>query len=243
MTARAIVGLVFDVQGTLLDFFTPVSRAVGAALAERGLETDPAAIVNAWRRTYFEAAAAVAAGAPFRSAAQVYRDGLDAVLDARPEGRAFTAADRDALSEAWTRLVPWPDTVAGLCALRPHHMLAALSNGGMGATIAMTQRHDLAFHAVLTGELVRSYKPSSALYRLAIASLGVPAEQLMMVASHPYDLEAARRHGMRTAFIHRPLEYGPAARNDAAPPAGTDLVAADLHDLVRQLGAHRAGHG
>lgn len=232
-----IAGLVFDVQGTLLDFFTPVSRAVGAALAARGLDADPTTIVNAWRRTYFEAAGAIAGGAPFKPTAQVYRDGLDAVLDARPEGRAFSPADRDALSRVWTRLEPWPDTVAGLRLLRPRHMLVALSNGAMGATIAMSARHDLAFHAVLTGELVRSYKPAPEVYRLAIMSLGEPAERLMMVAAHPYDLEAARGQGMRTAFIHRPFEYGPATRNDAAPPPGTDLVAADLLDLARQLGA------
>jgi 2-haloacid dehalogenase len=55
----------------------------------------------------------------------------------------------------------------------------------------------------------------------------------MMVAAHPMDLEGARRAGLRTAFIDRPLEYGP-----DSPPRGdpkADLSVKDLEELAARL--------
>ena len=209
-----------------------------AALRARGLDADLPALTNHWRRTYSEATQAVARGErPFVPAAAIYRDGLDAVLAAAGLEAPFSGPDRDALSLVWTALESWPDTVEGLRRLRPHHLLVTLTNGGLPSTIRMAARHDLAFHAILTTGAVGSYKPHPSTYDHAIASLELPAERILMVASHPYDLEAAARRGMRTAFIHRPLEYGPETENQAAPPPGTDLVADDLLDLARGLGA------
>jgi 2-haloacid dehalogenase len=56
-----------------------------------------------------------------------------------------------------------------------------------------------------------------------------------MVAAHGADLEAAASAGLRTAYIHRPLERG-AGRTGAPPPPGVDLVGEDLLDLAIQLG-------
>lgn len=60
----------------------------------------------------------------------------------------------------------------------------------------------------------------------------------MMVAAHERDLEASRKVGLRTAYIHRPLEWGPERADDAERPAESayDVVAADLVDLAEQLG-------
>ena len=59
----------------------------------------------------------------------------------------------------------------------------------------------------------------------------------MMVAAHNYDLAAARSHGMRTAFVPRPTEYGPAQETDLKAESDWDVVAKDMEDLARQLGA------
>ena len=57
----------------------------------------------------------------------------------------------------------------------------------------------------------------------------------MLVAAHPWNLAGARRAGLATAFVDRPLEYGSgsAARED--PDA--DESVADLHDLAERLAA------
>ena len=236
MTAPA--ALVFDVQGTLLDFYTPVRDALSDALAASAIDADPDALTNAWRGTYFTGMGRVTDGnRDFVPTATIYREGLDEILASISGAQALTAADRDTLTAVWTRLVPWPDTVSGLHRLRRNRILAALTNGGMAGTVATAARHDLGFHAILSTELVRTFKPAPASYRLALDCLGLPPERVMMVASHPYDLEAARSHGMRTAFVERPSEFGPHRSNDAAAPAGTDLVVPGITALAAALDA------
>jgi 2-haloacid dehalogenase len=57
-----------------------------------------------------------------------------------------------------------------------------------------------------------------------------------MVAAHNYDLAAARREGMATAFVPRPLELGPGQKSDLEPEAAWDVVAKDFEDLAARLG-------
>ncbi len=234
----AIDALVFDVQGTLLDFFTPVSRAFTTALVEReAASVDVAALTNHWRRTYFAGMERVTSGGRgFVPTATIYREGLDEVLEAAGLSGRIEPAARDALTEIWTALEPWPDTADGLRRLRRRFRLVALTNGGFAATLAMSARHDLAFHALLTSDLIDAFKPDRRMYRLAIRALGLPPDRIAMVASHPYDLEAAHGEGMQAIFIDRPLEFG-TAPNDARPPACTGLAARDCLDLASLLGS------
>jgi len=60
---------------------------------------------------------------------------------------------------------------------------------------------------------------------------------VMMVAAHAGDLDAAKALGLRTAFIHRPNEFGPAAKPPAMPEAGKyDFLATSFTDLATQVG-------
>lgn len=59
----------------------------------------------------------------------------------------------------------------------------------------------------------------------------------MLVAAHRSDLRAAHEAGLRTAYVSRPLEYGP-GREVRMPAEGEfDLLASDFLDLADQLGA------
>jgi 2-haloacid dehalogenase len=57
----------------------------------------------------------------------------------------------------------------------------------------------------------------------------------MMVAAHPDDLKMAQACGLRTAFVPRPLEYGPAGEAQNSMDMDFDLVAHDFQDLALQL--------
>lgn len=59
----------------------------------------------------------------------------------------------------------------------------------------------------------------------------------MLVAAHPSDLRAARACGRRTAFIARPLEFGPRAPAALPDPAEFDVAADSLTSLTEQLEA------
>jgi 2-haloacid dehalogenase len=58
---------------------------------------------------------------------------------------------------------------------------------------------------------------------------------LMLVAAHPSDLRAARSCGLRTAYVHRPLEFGAGVPREV--DRSFDLCASDFLDLASQLGA------
>ena len=57
-----------------------------------------------------------------------------------------------------------------------------------------------------------------------------------MVAAHAGDLDAARGLGLKTAFVPRPLERGPAASAEQITGGSCDVVAADFRDLADKLG-------
>jgi 2-haloacid dehalogenase len=96
---------------------------------------------------------------------------------------------------------------------------------------------------ILSAESVRRYKPDPAVYRMAVNRLQLPPGEIMMVASHKYDLEAAAALGLRTAFVPRPREFGPRGQPDQPAPGDSfDLVAQDFIELAAQLGT-RADDG
>jgi 2-haloacid dehalogenase len=102
--------------------------------------------------------------------------------------------------------------------------------------VAVVKHAALPFDAVLTAELAQNYKPAPAVYQLAVDYLGYRPDEIMMVACHKYDLKAARAFGMRTAFVARPLEFGPGVQPDIAPEPWFDVYAGSFVALAEALG-------
>ena len=234
----SIRAMIFDIQGTAVDFHQPLLRMGAAVNAAKRLEIDWTAMSTEWRQLYREGMDAVIAGhRAWIRVDHIYREALDVLLDRADLADRFTPGERDAINEVWTRLEPWPDTIEGLTRLRRRYTLATLSNAGMAAMVAVVKHAGLPFDAVISAELARSYKPAPAVYRLAVDYLGVPAEGIMLVACHKYDLRAAKSQGMKTAFVPRPFEFGPHAEPDVTPDPAFDINASDFMDLATQLGA------
>lgn len=61
--------------------------------------------------------------------------------------------------------------------------------------------------------------------------------EIVMVACHNFDLNAARACGYRSAFVKRPAEWGPAGPPDPAPDPAHDIVVDDFPALADTLGA------
>jgi 2-haloacid dehalogenase len=58
-----------------------------------------------------------------------------------------------------------------------------------------------------------------------------------MVAAHERDLEASREAGLRTAYVHRPDEWGPGTDAERPDESAYDVVADDFVDLAERLGS------
>lgn len=232
-----IEAILFDVQGTLVDFHATILRHGERLGAARGLAVDWAPIVDAWRAAYRRGLDAVMAGTiAWRSTDRIYREALDTIMAAYDWGARFDADDRDRLTAVWSRLEPWPDTRPGLERLRTKYTLATLSNGSMASVISIAKHGRLPFDGILTAELVRSSKPDPKVYALARDALQVRPEQILMVACHKYDLEAAKAFGFKVAFIPRSLEFGPSGKVDIALEPWFDLMPNDVVDLADELG-------
>lgn len=234
---EAIRVLAFDVQGTCVDFHQPILRMGEAVNRTKGLDINWAVLSSEWRDLYRTALDQVIAGQrPWLRVDRIYREALDMLLEWRGLSGIFTITERNELNEIWTRLDPWPDSVEGLARLRRRFITSTLSNAGMAAVVAVVKHAGLAFDAVLTAELAQSYKPAPAVYQLAVDYLGYRPDEILMVACHKYDLKAARAFGMRTAFVARPLEFGPSAKPDITPETWFDLYADSFVALAQALG-------
>jgi len=175
---------------------------------------------------------------PFTRLDVLHRENLEAVLPEFGIDPAHVpAAALDALNLAWHRLDPWPDSVAGLHRLRQRFIIAPLSNGNIRLMVDIAKRAGLPWDAILGAELVQTYKPRPEAYLGTADILGLPPSAICMVAAHNSDLAAARACGLRTAFIPRPTEHGPAQTTDLTPADTWDYVADDITVLADQLGA------
>jgi 2-haloacid dehalogenase len=115
-------------------------------------------------------------------------------------------------------------------------VITTLSNGNISLLTNMAKRAGLPWDCVLSAENVRRYKPDPAVYHLVPELFDLKPEQIMMVAAHDHDLQAAQKQGLRTAFVHRPLEHGPGKASAVLPEERYDIVATDFLDLASKLG-------
>lgn len=223
--------LAFDVFGTVVDWHGSIRREAEAIMP--GI--DGAAFAHAWRAGYQPAMAEVRNGQlGWTRIDDLHRRILDRIL---PEfGQDLPEQQRQHLNLAWQRLAPWPDAVEGLARLKSRFTIVTLSNGNLSLLANMAKQARLPWDLILSAEVFRHYKPDPEAYLGVAKVFGVQPDDVMLVATHEDDLEAAQRCGLRTAYVHRPAEYG------ERPKAVGDLIrfdreAGDFIELDARLSA------
>jgi 2-haloacid dehalogenase len=234
---RGVQALVFDTFGTVVDWRGSIIAEGGAWSQAKGLSIDWARFADRWRNGYAPAMEKVRKGElPWTKLDALHRMLLDDLLR-EFEIKGLTEEEKDHWNRVWHRLKPWPDSVAGLARLKKKFTIAPLSNGNVSLLDDMAKNAGLPWDLILSAELARHYKPDREAYLTAVELLSLKPEQVMMSAAHRGDLDAARSFGLRTAFIHRPNEYGPTRHADTAKQGDFDIVAGDILDLASKMGA------
>jgi 2-haloacid dehalogenase len=229
--------LAFDVFGTVVDWRGSLVRELRAWGRPRGLDVDWPAFVDAWRAGYRPAMDRVRSGdLPWMNIDALHALILDELL-VRFRVRGIPLAEKAHLVRGWHRLRPWPDSVRGLGRLKRGYLVATLSNGNVSLLANMAKNGGLPWDVILSAELFGHYKPDPETYRGAARLLGLRPSQVMMVAAHEDDLVAARNVGLRTAFVHRPREFGPGITLPRPGEGRFDVVCGDIVELARRLGA------
>jgi len=223
-----IRALIFDVFGTCVDWRSSVAQAVHAVLPD----LDATAFATAWRAEYDPAMARIRDGQRgYVALDDLHLENLHRVA------RAFGVSLQDpaALNQAWARLTPWPDVRPGLHALKSRHIIAPCSNGSIALMTRLAKHADLPWDCILGADLARDYKPAPSVYCAACAALRLSPDRVMMVAAHNADLAAARRAGLKTAFVPRAHEHGPDQRCDLEPLSNWDIIANDFIELSENV--------
>ncbi|MDP4594802.1 MAG: haloacid dehalogenase type II [Beijerinckiaceae bacterium] len=228
-----IQAYIFDVFGTLVDWRTGVANEARAVFSAKGIDVDPVAFAAFWRSRYHPAMERIRSGK--RAYVQLdvlHLENLDEALEEFKIARHFTDEEKLAFNHAWEKLPPWADTVAGLTALKTHAIIAPCSNGSIALMARLAKFGGLPWDAIVGADIAKTYKPEPQTYLASCAALRLPPEQVMMVACHNNDLQAARAAGLKTGFFPRPLEHGPGQTKDLQAEGPWDRVAADLNDLA-----------
>jgi 2-haloacid dehalogenase len=237
-TGKVVRAVLFDVFGTVVDWRTGVAAAVRDFAAAHGLAVEPEAFADKWRGLYGPSMRRVTTGdRPFASLDVLHRENLEEVLREygyHPGG--FAATELDALARAWHFLPPWPDSVAGIAAIKQDYIVGPLSNGNTSLLLDMAKTAGLPWDLILGSDVTRAYKPHPDAYRKPAGFLGLVPGEIMLGAAHNADLAGARAAGLATAFIARPQERGPGKAADHTATGDWDLIATSITGLAGKLG-------
>lgn len=230
--------LIFDTFGTVVDWRSVIieeGRQLGSA---KKFTLDWAAFADEWRGAYGPSMNRVRTGAlPWTKLDVLHRMSLDTLL-AKHNVMSLTEDEKATFNRVWHRGRPWPDAVAGLTRLKRRFTIAPMSNGNLALLTNMAKQGGLPWDCILGAELVRHYKPDPETYLSAAQFFDLTPGEVMMVAAHAGDLEASKKSGLRTAFVHRPDENGRPATAPPMPQAGTfDIIVRDFNELATALGA------
>ena len=237
-----VKALLFDVFGTVVDWRTGIAREVESIAKKNDISLDPFDFADAWRAEYQPAMEEIRKGRRSFTILDILH--LENLKKIAPKFNLHNLSDDDFefLVTAWHRLPGWPDSSDGLSLLKKKYILATQSNGNIALIVNMAKFSNLNWDVILGAEVIGHYKPEPEAYLKACSALDLKTEECLMVAAHDDDLKAASLQGMKTAYVHRPFEYGKdklfdiAEVNDYKGDREWDIVSTDLKNLAKQLG-------
>ncbi len=199
MTLRAVT---FDVYSALFNTPAGLARAVLEVLHRRGSADDPSAVARVWRQKQMEYL--LVANSLDRERAS-NRRAIEAAASyaLRRLTPPPTHDEMRRLADAWEHLPPWPEAVEVLQQVRRRaQILGTLSNGDEGMLRVLLATLPVTFDRIISTEGGK-FKPDPSVYRKALETLGVTAEELLHVAGSPTDAMGATSAGIRTVWVNR----------------------------------------
>lgn len=213
--------ITFDCYSTLVDWESGILGVLRPLLAEHGKRLTDGEILE----VYAELEPAIQA-AEYRR----YRLVLEEVMRGFGQHFGFSVSTDEArsLAASLKRWTPFPDTVASLCALKGRYRLGIISNIDDDLFSDTTRQLHVAFNWATTAEQARAYKPSPAIFELALKKMGLPPEKVLHAGQSVFhDVIPAKQMGMSAVLVTR---RGPGATRRVSAEA--DLEVPDLKTLA-----------
>ncbi|MFT0548583.1 haloacid dehalogenase type II [Allopusillimonas ginsengisoli] len=223
--------LAFDVFGTVVDWCS----SIASEIEHLNPKIDGRVFARAWRAGYQPTMQRVRDGElPWTRIDDLHRMILDDILIEFGMSE-LDESQRHRLNKAWHRLQAWPDSVQGITRLKTRYITTTLSNGNINLLVNMAKAASLNWDCVLSAEVFKAYKPDPKTYLGVARIFDLRPDQVMLVAAHQNDLDAARECGLLTAYIERPTEFGTDMLKDVSPHPANTLHARTITVLADTL--------
>ena len=214
--------IVCDVNETLLD--------VGALEPHFKDGFGDGRVLQEWFATVLLYSEVATLAGPYAEFASIGGAALD--MTAAVRGGTLSPADRARILQGMLTLPAHPDVRDGLQTMRDAGLrLVTLTNSAPAAVQQQLANAGLAsfFERSFSVDTVRRFKPAPEAYRSVGESIGVPIDQLRLVAAHAWDVVGALRAGCVAAFVARP--------GKVLYPLGPkpDIVGPDFRDVAKQI--------
>ena len=237
-----VKALLFDVFGTVVDWRTGIAKEIQIIAKKYNIFLNAEDFADAWRAEYQPAMEQIRSGKRSFTILDILH--LENLKKIAPRFNLNNLSNEDLnfLVSAWHRLPGWPDSSQGLNKLKKKFILATQSNGNIALMVNMAKYSNLSWDVILGAEVLGHYKPEPEAYIKACKALNLKPSECLMVAAHDDDLKAASLQGMKTAYVHRPFEYGKdklfdiAEVNDYKGNRNWDIMSKDFNDLAFKLG-------
>ena len=215
-----------DCYGTLVDWETGISTAVGEVLESHGVCRSRAEVLA----LFAEVEPRVQDSQDYLE----YRSVLGRVMAAigAELGLDCTESELGCLADTLPDWPVFPDVVDALNALKTRCRLAVISNVDDDLFAGTAEALGVEFKVVVTAQQVRSYKPSLRNFDTARARMAVGGDRWLHVAESLYhDIGPANQLGISSVWVNRANRGGGTRITEAVP----DLVVPNLAARARMM--------
>ncbi|MGB3267180.1 MAG: haloacid dehalogenase type II [Microcoleus sp.] len=221
----------FDCYGTLIDWERGILPVLKQLLSSREIDLSDDGTLELFAEFESELEKDKSDYIEYRKILQEIVKKIGQKLNFEP-----TETEVKTLADSVNNWQPFPDTVAALLGLKQKYKLAVISNIDDDLFAGTAKHLKVEFDWVITAEQVRSYKPSTRNFEIALETMGIAPEKLLHVAQSLYhDIVPAASMGISTVWVNRRHDktgFGATLPASAQP----DLEVPDLKTLVEAIG-------
>jgi len=177
----------------------PIFKKVAGLLPENGLR-----LAEAWQVRQFSYQWLRVLGSRYKRFLDVSRDAL--ITASEQFGVRLSASDIDGIMSGYQTIGVWDDVIPVLKKLKTMRLsLGFLSNMTKDVVQGGIQNAGIedSFEFILSTDTIRTFKPDSRAYQLAIDALGLKKEEILFVAFAGWDMAGAKWFGYPTYWVNR----------------------------------------
>ena len=221
--------LTFDTGGTVLDWHSGFRDAFQSIGEKYGLKKDWAKLANKLRKKSMSAMLQLGEfRAPEYNFDGAHEFCLREVLSEEQIDQ-FSEEDIQFIAyETPHRFDCWSDFSSTIERLRRNFLVCSFTILSYRLIMDTARHNNLVWDAVFSCEGIGKYKMLQEPYKKVAAYLQVDPSECLMVAAHPWDLNAARDCGYCTAFVSRSRDWG----DEVAPWSEKEKITPDSFDIV-----------